>query len=252
GSARIFRLDPEKPRNFGTTPDHNPGIVFSVGHRQDRPFALTASDDRLFIGTVPGYGVLGGALSVLDRRTGEWEVFPDIIPNQSIIGLVWHNGKLYGSTSVFGGLGIDPTESAAKLFVWDPETKKILREWTPEIPGLDFASKALGGLSFGPDGKFWVAADGAILVLNPETLEIERSRLIHPIRRDLTHYWRPVHLRWASNGKLFTTLGRQLTVIDPETLESEVWDSSSLMTLHDGFVYYAKGSKLFRRTIDTE
>lgn len=246
GSARIFRLDPDQPRDFGHASQFNPGLVFKVGDRQDRPFAFAASEEKLFIGTVPGYGSLGGALTVFDREMGQWSVYSDLVENQSIIGLAYRDGKVYGSTSVFGGLGGKPAADAARLFVWDLATEKLVRKWAPEIPGIDQTPKAIGGLSFGPDGKLWGAAGGTIFVLDPETLEVERARTVHPSDWDVSHYWRPVYLRWAPDGRLFSTLGRQLTVIDPATLEADVWDNTSLMTLHGGYVYYAKGAKLLR------
>jgi outer membrane protein assembly factor BamB len=247
GSAKIFRFDPAKPGEFGQTSEFNPGMVFTLGQDQDRPFVLEKGNDRLFIGSVPGYGRLGGALTTYDPARGVWTVQRNVVENQSIIGLAYREGRLFGSTSVFGGLGSEPAAEAAMMFLLDAKTGKKLKEWTPEIPGIDQTPRAIGGLSFGPDGKLWAAAGGTIAVIDPQTLQVERARTIHPSNWKLSHYWRPVYLRWASDGRLFTTLGRKLTVIDPETLEAEVWDETSLMTIGlDGYIYYAKGSRLFR------
>ena len=64
GSAQIYRYDPSKPFDFGPTADFNPGLVKDIGDAQDRPFTLTSGDNKLFIGTIPGYGELGGALTI--------------------------------------------------------------------------------------------------------------------------------------------------------------------------------------------
>src|SRR5690625_4586548 len=145
GSARIFRLDPEKPREFGHASRFNPGLDFSVGHGQDRPFAFAEGEGKLFIGTVPGYGKLGGALTMYDGESGEWKVFPNLIENQSIIGIAVRDGKVYGSSSVFGGLGNRPKAEAARMFVWDIETETLIREWIPEIPGIEIGRASCRG-----------------------------------------------------------------------------------------------------------
>jgi hypothetical protein len=69
GSARIYSYDPSKPFNYSSGSDGNPGLAYDIGNDQDRPFVLTSGDNKLFVGTVPDYGMLGGALTVYDEKT---------------------------------------------------------------------------------------------------------------------------------------------------------------------------------------
>ena len=59
--------------------------------------------------------------------------------------------------------------------------------------------------------------------------------------------WRPVQLRWAADGLLYTTLGGKLTVVEPRSLKSRTLAATALMTLAaNGDVYYADGPDLIR------
>ncbi|MBE3595510.1 MAG: hypothetical protein IMW86_00525 [Hydrogenibacillus sp.] len=241
-NANIYRLDPSK----GLGKD-NPAWLFAVGARQDRPFAFASGDGKVFIGTVPEYGLLGGALTVYDPDADRRKTYPDIIKDQSIISLVYRQGKVYGATSIYGGLGSLPRADAAKVFIWDASTETLLAETVPDLPDIDMPPKAIGELRFGPDGKLWGATYRTIFVMDPKTLQVERAKTIYPDRKEPSHQWRPICLRWGPDGLLYTTLGHRLTVIDPKTLNSQAFDETSLIAIGaDGHIYYAKGARLFR------
>ena len=97
-------LDPVSYTHLLQTSD-NPKNLGRVEAMQDRPFALEAADGKIFIGTIPYYGLHNGCLCIYDVESGQKKSFPGLIKNQSIISLAYHNGRLYGSTSVHGGLG---------------------------------------------------------------------------------------------------------------------------------------------------
>lgn len=235
--ATIFEFDVAKP----LVDKNNPKQIFDIPN-QDRPFVITPVNEKLFIGTIPDYGKLGGSLTVLDPASvDETVIYENIIHNQSIAGLAAKDGKLYGSTTVAGGLGIAPTESEAKIFVLDLANGKKADEFVPKIPGVTVQPKMISGMSLGPDGLLWSAADGTIFAMDPETLEIIKSANIYP---DVKNYgtWRPVHIRWSEDGLMYTTLAGKLTVINPESFEFETLASTQLMTLGDnGNIYYTAG-----------
>lgn len=214
---------------------------------QDRPFIMTAANNKLYIGTIPDYGHLGGSLTVLDPASvKDTVVYHDVVHNQSIAGLEEVNGKLYGSTTIAGGLGIDPTEPAAKIFVWDLQKGEKIMEFVPKIPGVTVQPKMISGMSMGPDGLLWSAADGTIFALNPETLEVVKSKNIYPEVKDYGR-WRPIHIRWSEDGLMYTTLAGNLTVIDPDSLEHEALAKTELMTIgDDGNLYYADKVNLMK------
>jgi hypothetical protein len=214
---------------------------------QDRPFIMTAADSKLYIGTIPDYGHLGGSLTILDpAAVASTAVYKNVVHNQAIAGLAKVDGKLFGSTTVYGGLGIDPSEPAAKIFVWDIEKGEKITEFVPDIPGVTVQPKMISGMSMGPDGLLWSAASGTIFAMDPETLEIVKSKNIYPEVRDYGR-WRPIHIRWAEDGLMYTTLAGHLTAIDPETLESEALAEAELMTIgDDGNIYYADKYNLMK------
>ncbi len=240
--AMMYSYDPLKAVDLNS----NPNFEYDITDQQDRPFTITSGDDKLFVGTVPDYGVLGGVLAIYDEKTDTWSQYRNIVQDQSIIGLAYKDGKLYGSTSVWGGLGINPKATEAKIFVWDVETGQKIEEFTPEIPGIDETPRMIGELSFGPDGNLWGAVDGTIFAMNPDTKEIVKSKVIRPSLYNSSK-WLPYRLQWAPDGMLYTTLSRKLIAIDPETLSHKVLveDFMNNMTVGaNGSIYYALGSEL--------
>ncbi|QWC22481.1 hypothetical protein KJK41_19825 [Bacillus haikouensis] len=220
--------------------------IYDIPH-QDRPFEMEPVNDKLYIGTIPDYGKLGGSLTILDPADPDnAQVFENVIHNQAIVALAEKGDKLYGSTTIAGGLGIDPTEEAAKVFVWDLESNEKITEFVPDIPGLDYNPRMISGMSEGPDGLLWSAADGTIFAMDPETLEVVKSKTIY---EDVKNYgrWRPIHIRWDDNGIMYTTLAGKLTAIDPDSLDYKTLGSTELMTVGiDGDIYYADGTDLMK------
>ncbi|MER2236822.1 MAG: hypothetical protein ABS892_01995, partial [Psychrobacillus sp.] len=240
--AMIYSYDPNKEIDLNS----NPKLEYDITDHQDRPFTLTSGDNKLFVGTVPDYGVLGGVLAIFDEDTGKWSQYRNVVEDQSIIGLAYKDGKLYGSTSIWGGLGLDPKAKEAKIFVWDVATSKKIEEFTPAIPGIDETPRMIGEISFGPDGNLWGIVDGTIFAMDPETKEVVKSKTIHPSLYNSSK-WLPYRLEWAPDGMLYTTLSRKLVAIDPETLSHKVIVDRFMnnMTVGmNGSIYYAQGNKL--------
>ncbi|KKO54958.1 FIMAH domain-containing protein [Paenibacillus sp. DMB20] len=240
--ANIFELDVTKPIQNNV----NPKNIFKIAG-QDRPFVMTSGEGKLFIGTIPDYGKLGGSLTVYDPAAGGAPVeFKNVVNNQSIVGLAVKDGKIYGSTTVAGGLGIDPTEPAAKMFVWDIALGKPVKEWTPSIPGAPAVPKIISGTSFGPDGLLWAAFDGTIFAVDPATQEVVKSKTIY---KDVVNYgrWRPVYIRFSEDGLIYSTLAGKVTVVDPVSMEHKTLADSQHVTLgNDGNVYYTNDTRLMK------
>lgn len=234
--------------------DIKPDFLGKIGQGQDRPFAMISAADKVFVGTIPDYGELGGALTVLlpNGKGGiETAVYRNVVEKQSIVGLAYRDGLLFGSTAIAGGLGIEPEAEAAKMFVWDVAAGKKLEEFSLDLPGLE-APSMIGGLSVGPDGLIWGAVNGFIFALDPETRDVVKQKNIYP---DVTRYgrWRPVYLRWHDDGLLYTNLAGNLTAIDPATLAHvDLGVDSGLLAIgSDGNLYFAKGSELRMITVRT-
>lgn len=243
GDKLLFGVYPEGDiREFdpGQEPsDNNPKKLFTIGEEQNRISSIIEGDGKAYIGSIPFYGELGGALTVYDPDASEdnkVKVFRNVVEDQSVNSLVYRDGKVYGSTTINGGLGADPTAEEAKIFIWNTETEEKTKEISLSIEGLE-KPEAIGELSFGPDGLLWGAAIDTIFALDPETLEIVKSRKLYeslPLSA-----WNKIELEW-SNGLLYADFSGNLTAIDPETLESKqvarVYDFS---VGPDGNLYYA-------------
>ena len=233
-------------------PDGQPSAEYllSIGEDQDRPFAFTAGDGKLFIGTIPTYGQIGGAVATYDPSTRSVQTHRHVIADQSVINLAYHDGLVYGTTSVWGGLGVAPVATAATVFQWDPADKRVVRSMPPRSPIFDQAPKAINRLGFGPDGRLWAGWQGTLCELDPKTLRVLRARVYYSSNWNLTHSWQPQPLVFGPSGRMYATLMPQgvLAAIDPETLELEILDrtASRLIGAPDGYLYYNKGSRLFR------
>ncbi|WP_050613848.1 ligand-binding sensor domain-containing protein [Bacillus testis] len=240
--ASVSALNTETP----ITETSTPRTLFNIGKSQDRPFVLTSGAGKLLVGTIPEYSLLGGAIAVYDPNLpGEVDVTRNVVQDQSITGLLYHNGLVYGSTSIHGGLGGEPTAQKAKLFIWDMKTKEVLHEWEPELPGTK--GEMISGLTLGKDGLIYAAMDGYVFAFNPETREIVKSVNAYP---EVTSYgkWRPVHQRWSNDGLLYSDVAGKLTVIDTETMQSKkLFDQIALFTIADKErIYTALGPTISR------
>ncbi|WP_460653890.1 hypothetical protein [Kribbella endophytica] len=122
-STEVVRIDPR------TTEVHSFGII---GHEQLRPWQA-AYDERtglLAIASAPGTGKLVGALTLLDVRTGRMDVYPNLLPDQSIMSVSIVDGIAYLGGDVVGGGGITPTRTSAAIGAFDLRRRRLL--WTAE------------------------------------------------------------------------------------------------------------------------
>lgn len=241
--AVMYSYDPSKPADAD-----NPKLAYDIGEDQDRPFAIAAGGNHLFVGTIPDYGVLGGALAVYNQTNGKWTQHRHVVRDQSIIGLAYRDGKLYGGTSIWGGLGIKPSAKEAKMFVWDVKKGRKIKEFTPDIPGIDTAPKMIGELSFGPDGNLWGIAEGTLFAMDPATLRVVKSRMIFPSSYTSSK-WKPFIIEWSPDGLLYTTISRKLVIVDPKTLDYRVLVDQAMLNMTlgaGGSIYYALGKDLYR------
>jgi len=220
--AIMYKYDPAKP----VVLNENPGLVFDFEH-QDRPFVITSGDNKLFVGTVADYGFLTGAIAVYDEAADTWTQYDNVSDNRSIMGLAYKDGLLYGGTSVWGGLGIDPIESEATIFVWDVANERKVEEFTLDDLEIDETPRMIGHLAFGPDGLLWGVVDGTIFAMDVTTKEIVKQKMIRPSLYNSSKVL-GYELVWGPDGMLYTTLSRKLIAIDPETLNYKV--------IYDGFV----------------
>lgn len=235
----------------------NPKNLGRVEAMQDRPFALEAADGKIFIGTIPYYGLHNGCLCIYDVESGQKKSFPGLIKNQSIISLAYHNGRLYGSTSVHGGLGSVPVEKEAKIFCYDPETEQFLAQATLHLPN-DKKALHIGQIKFDTEGRLWAVSGYTLFRLHPETLEqMEQLSFGEYPYNVHQHVWRPTYIRFDQNGYLYTNI-KGIKIINPETLEfvdlqAYTGNNVPLFTIgSDQNLYYSIDAKLYKISICKE
>jgi streptogramin lyase len=154
--AKIEKIDPAKPLGPG-----NPTPVFNLtAEGQDRPFALTDAGGLLAVGTVPGYGNLQGALAIHDPATEKTDRYVGLIPDQCITALAYADGVIYGGTSVYGGNGVDPTQSNARVFAFDLKTRTL--RWNVEVVG----QRQVTSLAVTPGRRVWAGTRGTLHALS--------------------------------------------------------------------------------------
>jgi hypothetical protein len=225
-----------------------------VGDGQDRPFAIAGdeSSGKLYIGTVPGYGSLSGALTVYDIVTKQRQVFRNIVSNQSVVSVVYKDGFIYGGTTIYGGLGTSgPTETSGKLFVFDTATNTKVFEIAP-APGR----KAVSGLLAGPDGLIWGVAEDYIFKFDPVTRQIVYNQVKLGRYGANSTVWADVFLVLGKDGNVYgTNVGKRFFRIDPDTMEFVLIKNGAgnyLTQDSDGNLYMSNDADLWKYTLPAE
>ena len=160
----LATYDPSNSSSQGNNPVYNPGYTYSDW----RPTAITQTNDNtIYLGATPGYGKLGGPLVQWNKTTNTTQEWPNIIPDQSIFSLTMANGQLVGGTSIYGGSGSTPTQSQAKLFVWDPTTNSKVYETVP-VPNATYISNLITA----PNGLVYGFANSTLFTFDPVSKQI--------------------------------------------------------------------------------
>lgn len=227
--------------------DKNNPKQIGIVRGQDRPFGALAvpSLNKVFFGTVPNYGINGGQLVEIDGLTDKVKGHANVAGKQSIITLVFQDNMLIGGTSIWGGLGIQPVEKEAKLFVWDPVKKQNVYEVIP-VPG----AKAITALLNGPDGLIWGYAGGTLFKFDVQKKAIVLTKHIFEDKRN-TFLWRPDELVLHSNGMIYGNLIGKLISLDPKTLEVKSFGigGADIVLGLNKEMYYRSGKEVWRLDI---
>lgn len=235
--ARIYHYDAAKPWD---SKKQNPRLIGNV-EGQDRPFATAGLPDKnqVYFGTIPGYGKLGGALIAYDVATDQLQSFANLVPDQAVASLVYHQGLVWGGTTIFGGLGAKPTQQEGKVFAWDPVKKVKVAEFSP-VSG----TMAITCLVNGPKGKIWGFADGVIFVFDPRTQQVEKTKKMFQIDKNPTHIWRLGFLEVHPSGYIYGTANSEFFRLNPETMEITVLKKGvGLLAMDKNGVLYTRDSE---------
>ena len=133
-------------------------------YMQSRPYAWAIAAGKVVSGTVPEYGLRGGALTIIDPATDTVEtVLNKYIPEQSIVGLVGSGDIVYGTTSVKGGYGIADDTAPATVFAHNVRTGVQLWKNTSLTYETEIHSPVIA------KGRLFVGVANGIIELNINT-----------------------------------------------------------------------------------
>ena len=242
GGAIMNLYDPNKPFwKFGTAADCNPVSFGGIGDGHLRPRAMIRAGDRIYIGSEPPYGELGGALGVWDPRQNRTiENYRNLVTNQSIVSLAWEpvSGLIFGGSGNYGGGGTRPSEKEAKFFAFDPKEKRKTFE-AALVPG---ATKYPA--TFATRGKVFTTAGDKLLMFDPQAMKLEKSITLPAGQLDIS-------LGAHRDGKLVGLTSKGIYVVDPDRFE--LTDTAAApVPVNSGFalvenaVYFGSKAELWR------
>lgn len=164
--AAFHVADAGEPWAWGDNPRH----VLTLGRQdsgQDRPRHMVSAGDVVAAGTIADYGELGGALTLFDPDTGDYDLHRDIVEDQSISALAYADGVVYAGTSIHGGLSSEPTQDTAELITWDVNDGLI-----SHAPVVDDAT-VVHALTVDGLGRVWGMSDtGTLFEYDPAAGEV--------------------------------------------------------------------------------
>lgn len=240
-NANIYKYNSKEIWDIKTG---NPKLLTAI-KGQSRPFSNLGIDslNRVYFATVPNYGVLAGAITVYDANTNKFTVIDTIFNGQSPVTLLLREGKIWGGTTISGGLGVKPTQHECKLFCFDPTTNSLTYYESP-LKGY----MAITALLNGPDGNLWGMSDGELFIFDTENKKIIHKQRIYEFNRQRTHIWIDGKLTHHKNGKIYGTGGSKFFEISPITKRVKILKEGVGLLAQDdqGYLYFRKDAFLWR------
>ncbi len=138
--ARLSIYDPSKPYRFGEDETANPRDIGRIDDVAFRPRAMLAGPaGKLWIGSIPDYGLLGGTLVNYEPATGRLVSHRNLIPDCSVIALEWLPalGQILVGNSILGGSGTTPRAAEAGFVFWDPVRDEAIATENFGLKGID-------------------------------------------------------------------------------------------------------------------
>ncbi|HEY0667080.1 MAG TPA: hypothetical protein VGD22_02825 [Sphingobacteriaceae bacterium] len=224
-SAKIYQYNTKRRWD----PDNgNPRLIKQI-FGQDRPYAGVSAEDvgKMFFGTVPRYGTLGGTLLEYNIATDEMLTFHNVVTDQSVVSLVYAGGSIYGGTTVRGGMGVPPATTEAKLFGWDIGAKTKNFQIVPVV-----GARAITCLINGPQGNVWGIADGVLFIFDPLKRTIISKKVLYPVTQGRDGVYYEARLALHPSGIVYGVGGGSLFQINPENMEyQELKKGARLLTM---------------------
>ncbi|MCR4411930.1 MAG: DUF4394 domain-containing protein [Thermoguttaceae bacterium] len=245
GGSVMNLYDPKGPAwNWGDSPGSNPRTFGPLGDGHLRPRAMIFGPDRrIYIGSIPPYGQLGGAMAVWDPRQNRVvENYRHLVRNQSIVSLAYEpqSGLIFGGSGNYGGGGTTPSETQAVFFAFDPRSKTKVFE-TALVPGAQTYPAMLA-----TGGHVFVAVGSTLYEFDPSTRSVVR-------KADLPGAQVEIAIGLHTDGQLYGLCSAGIYTVNPTTGAVKLLAKSPVpvtcgFAMNDTGIYFGSGVHLWRYT----
>ncbi len=239
-AARVSLYDPRQPFRFGLGPGSNPLDLGSLddGEIAYRPHTMaTSPDGRIWIGSVPNYGLRSGPLACYDPKTGHRKTHRELVPDASPNCMLWLpalNQMLIGLGTEEGS-GVQVKRDAGAFVLWDTERDQLAYAGDFGVANLaDVVSLAPAdrdGLVYALSARpaYLVVDFGAkpaptqLLLLNPARRAVVARSPVPPEAGPLPVFSYDI-LRTGDDGAIYLVLATGVFRVTPGTCElTPVW-----------------------------
>lgn len=238
--GRFYTYDVTQAWN---TAKNNPKLIFEEKD-QSRSFAVHTLPElqKVYFGTVPEYGKLGGVLTMYNAANHQHQSFGEVLAQQSVASLASKGNVLVVGGSISGGLGIKPALKEAELMFWDMDTNQPITKLVP-VSG----AAAITCLINGPDGNIWGMADGHLFILDVAQQKVLSVQKLYDYPAFGSHIWRSAFLAIHPTGTIYGTDNGKLFKLDPFTKKVEfLAENAGLMVMDPtGIIYFKRGTELW-------
>ncbi len=238
--------NPNQGWNYGTKPEHNPRGFGPMGDGHLRPRAMVMGPDgRVYIGSLPPYGQVGGALGIYDPKADKVvENYRHLVADQGISALCVETAtqKIFGGSSIAAGGGGRPIAKECVVFSWDWKGKR--KEWESVVVAGDkdvVALTAAHGKIFGVSRP-----SQTLFVLDAKTFQVlHKAKVPYGSVHDISLGYDAPH------DSVYGLAGNSIFAVDPETFSfKEVAQSKEPITcgfaITDTGIYFGSKTRLVR------
>ena len=247
GGSIMNLYDPNnRTWNWGTSPASNPQSFGSLGDGHLRPRVMIFGPDRLiYVGSIPPYGELGGAMAVWDPKQNKVvENYRNLVKNQSIVALAYEpkSGLVFGGSGNYGGGGTSPSEKEAKFSAFDPRKKEKVFE-AVLVPGAQSYAAIVAAR-----GRVLFAVGSTLYVFDPQTRSVIRQAALPGAQVEIS-------LGLHADGQLYGLCSAGVYTVNPETYEVKLLAKSPVhphcgFALTDTGVYFGAGASVAIRLVN--
>ncbi|MCX5658401.1 MAG: hypothetical protein NTW19_01610 [Planctomycetota bacterium] len=139
-AARLSIYDPAKSYRFGEDEQANPRDIGRLDDVAYRPrVALAGPAGKVWVGSVPDYGMWGGTLASYDPAAAKIVSHRHLMQDCSVVSMDWlpDLGLILVGMTIHGGSGTQPKAKVAGFVLWDPVKDAAVWSGTMGLDHID-------------------------------------------------------------------------------------------------------------------